>query len=129
MNKIFLLSVAMLVSSSSAWAFGDHSDWDCGNDVIVTGWKSEFSISSTKPLGGIQVGQASDSDIKRGWGSVAIKIKWYAKESRLWLNGKECKYMSDMDWYRRWCAEDPDPKSVACQEVKATDEMTKREGK
>ena len=73
----------------------------------MTGWKSEFSISSTKPLGGIQLAKPATVTSSRGWGSVAIKIKWYAKESRLWLNGKECKYMSDMDWYRRWCAEIP----------------------
>jgi hypothetical protein len=124
MKKISVFTVAMLVSASAAWAYGDHHDWDCGNDVIVTAWKSEFSLSSAKPRGSIPVATASSRDIKKRRGSVSLKIEWDAEQSKVWLNGKECHYMSDMDWYRRWCAEDPDPNSQACQEVKATDEMS-----
>jgi hypothetical protein len=43
-------------------------------------------------------------------GEVSFKVKWDFSASptpKMWLNGKECLYMSDMEWYKRWCAKDP----------------------
>jgi len=93
----------LMTSVIPANAYGDHYDWDCGNDIMVTAWKDERKIHYVDPEGNFT---------KKDMGNVTLKIRG----NRVWLNGRECKpLLSEEAWYKFWCDRDPKANAEACQ--------------
>ena len=42
---------ALMTSVIPAKAFGNHADWDCGNDVMVSTWKTDISNGDASERG------------------------------------------------------------------------------
>jgi hypothetical protein len=112
-KKFVTAAIGACLTAGSAWAYGDHMDWDCDNGIVVNvgtvketePWKTGVYFAPSNP----DMGVIPIAITRKDKGEVSLKIKWdfASNPPKVWLNGKLCHYMSDMDWYRRWCAKDP----------------------
>ena len=102
MRKLLASAAILFAITGSALAYGDHADWRCDNGVMVTNWKDEYLIWHEKDYH-ILVGK-TNGKVK---GEVSLKLRWDAHSSKVWLNGKECHFITDEEYYKEWCEKEP----------------------
>jgi hypothetical protein len=65
-KKLLLAAVALCLVAGSAWAYGDHDDWDCGGELMVTQWKDKLSIGSPKAIPITTIKQKKGRNLDQG---------------------------------------------------------------
>ena len=125
MRRLLIAVTAFALTAGSAHAYGDHEDWDCGNDLIVTGWKDQLSFNThDEHLYAPSIAPVKDKGktVVRRKGKAAVTVTWDLTDHpiRITANSKACHYMTGMDWYREWCRRGHD--AGACERIRRQEE-------
>jgi hypothetical protein len=111
--KTLIAAALLLALTSPAFAFGDHADWDCGNQIGVTMWKNQISLSA----GGDPFSENAVRYTEKSSGR--FDLRWDRKN--VWMNGKKCVYLTDNLHWTKYCAEGD---KSSCDELKEGWSMT-----
>ena len=107
MKRLLIATAMLALTASNALAYDDY-EWDCGNDLIVTGWKDQlhfYTHEDHKYFRSItRIKDAGKTTLKRK-GNAAVRIEWDFTDHpiRITVNDMACHSMSEMDWNREGC--------------------------